>query len=121
MFQGVLEEIQKYIDFTNWSLRCVLMYAVPIVIVLVLFKKYFGGGAFNIPNVDLADKYAVVTGGNSGIGAETVKVLAKLGCNIIIGARSKQTAEEVIKSIRSQNNKAKVEFISLDLSSKASI
>lgn len=121
MFQGILEGITKYTDLTNCSLQCVAMYAVPIVIVLILFKKYFSGGVFNIPNVDLSDKYAVVTGGNSGIGAETVKVLSKLGCNVIIGARSKETAEEVIKSIRSQNSKAKVEFISLDLSSKASI
>lgn len=89
MFQGLLEEIQKHIDFTNCSLQCMLMYTVPIVIALVLLKKYFSGGVFNIPNVDLSDKYAIVTGGNSGIGAETVKVLSKLGCNIIIGARSK--------------------------------
>lgn len=89
MFEGLPEAIQKYTDFTNCSLQCVLMYAVPILIVLVLLKKYFSGGVFNIPNVDLTDKYAVVTGGNSGIGAETVKVLCKLGCNVIIGARSK--------------------------------
>jgi short-subunit dehydrogenase len=97
------------------------MYAIPTLVVLVLLKRYFSGGVFNIPKVDLSDKYAVVTGGNSGIGAETVKELAKLGCSIIIGARSRETAEEVIKSIKNQNNKAKVEYISLDLSSKESI
>lgn len=123
MTQPVLEIIQNEAELTSCSctLTCALMYAVPIVIVLVLLKKYLSGGVFNIPNVDLSDKFAVVTGGNSGIGAETVKVLSRLGCSIIIGARSKETAEEVIKSIRSENNKAKVEFISLDLSSKASI
>jgi short-subunit dehydrogenase len=91
------------------------------VIVLILLKKYFSGGVFNIPNVDLSDKYAVVTGGNSGIGAETVKELSKLGCNVIIGARNGEVAEKLIKKIRSKNNKAKVEFIQLDLTSKASI
>ena len=97
------------------------MYTVPILILLSLLKKYFSGGVFNIPNTDLSDKYAVVTGGNSGIGAETVKELSKLGCNVIIGARNKETAEQLIKNIRSQNSKAKVEFIELDLTSKASI
>jgi len=41
-----------------------------------------------------------VTGGNSGIGQHTVKILANLGCSIIIGARCKLKAEKVIKKIR---------------------
>jgi hypothetical protein len=32
-------------------------------------KKYFNGGSFNIPNINLKGKNAIVTGGNSGIGA----------------------------------------------------
>jgi len=42
---------------------------------------------------DLKGKVAVVTGANSGIGKETAKGLAKLGCHVIIGARDIQRNE----------------------------
>ncbi len=35
--------------------------------------------------LELKDKVALVTGGSSGIGAETAKVLAKQGCKVVIG------------------------------------
>lgn len=92
-----------------------------IVAVLLAIKQYFRGTQFTGPKADLAGKYAVVTGGNSGIGAETVRELSRLGCEVIIGARSRETAEEVIKSIRKEQPSAKVEFISLDLASRSSI
>jgi hypothetical protein len=37
--------------------------------------------------VNLDGKTAVVTGGSSGIGAETVRVLAEAGARVIAGAR----------------------------------
>ena len=40
-----------------------------VVVVLVLLKKYFNGGVYKQTVQDLSGKYAVVTGGNSGIGA----------------------------------------------------
>jgi hypothetical protein len=39
------------------------------IVVVVILKTYLRGGQFKIPNVDLTGKFAVVTGGNSGIGA----------------------------------------------------
>ena len=36
----------------------------------------------------LKGKTAIVTGGNSGIGLETVKALASVGCRIILCSRS---------------------------------
>ena len=42
-----------------------------------------GGNA----NTFLAGRVAVVTGGNSGIGAETVKALASAGCKVYLGCR----------------------------------
>ncbi len=92
-----------------------------MLLVLALIKWYFRGGRFTVPQVDLSGSFAVVTGGNSGIGAETVRELAKLGCEVVIGARNKQTAEDLIKSILKENPSAKVEYIPLDLASRASI
>lgn len=45
-------------------------YIVPLVIaILVAIKIYFNGGVFKHSKVDLSGKSAIVTGGNSGIGA----------------------------------------------------
>lgn len=60
-----------------------------IVAVILALKQYFRGTQYSGPKPDLTGKYAVVTGGNSGIGAETVRELTKLGCEVIIGARSR--------------------------------
>jgi hypothetical protein len=46
-----------------------LLIAVTVTTILVLLKKYFNGGKCNITTIDLKGKYAVITGGNSGIGA----------------------------------------------------
>lgn len=92
-----------------------------IIVILFIIKRYFSGGQYKQKNVDLTGKYAVVTGGNSGIGAETVKYLCSLGIEVTIGARDRNTAEAVIKACLLTNPKAKVEFIPLDLSSRDSI
>ena len=46
-----------------------LALAIATIVLLVLLKKYFNGGLFKYNTVELNGKYAVVTGGNSGIGA----------------------------------------------------
>jgi NAD(P)-dependent dehydrogenase (short-subunit alcohol dehydrogenase family) len=46
----------------------------------------------------LAGKRAIVTGGNSGIGTETVKALAFAGAKVVIGSRSVAAGEEAIKT-----------------------
>lgn len=53
------------------------------------------GNKLSHPEEDLSGKVAVVTGGNSGIGYETAKELARLGAHTIIACRSKEKAEEV--------------------------
>ena len=43
---------------------------------------------------------AVVTGGNSGIGLETCRVLARAGATVVMCARSKELGEAAVKHIR---------------------
>ena len=54
---------------TQEKLLLLLGIAIPTTVVLVLLKKYFNGGVFGIDSIDLKGKFAVITGGNSGIGA----------------------------------------------------
>jgi NAD(P)-dependent dehydrogenase (short-subunit alcohol dehydrogenase family) len=52
-----------------------------------------------ISGIDLHGKVAVVTGGYSGIGLETTRVLAGAGATVIVPARTPEKAREVLSSI----------------------
>jgi NAD(P)-dependent dehydrogenase (short-subunit alcohol dehydrogenase family) len=68
-----------------------------------------------IKGIDLTGKIAIVTGGGTGIGLETVKTLAKAGATIIVPARDVKKATENLKGITN------VEIEKLDLIDPASI
>jgi NAD(P)-dependent dehydrogenase (short-subunit alcohol dehydrogenase family) len=68
-----------------------------------------------INGIDLTGKIAIVTGGGTGIGLETVKTLAKAGATIIVAARDVKKATENLKGI------SHVEIEKLDLIDPASI
>ena len=53
------------------------------------------GGKLSHPEVDLNGKIAIVTGGNSGIGLETAKVISLMGAHTIIACRSEERATKV--------------------------
>ena len=57
------------------------------------------GAKLSYPQVDLSGKVAIVTGGNTGIGYETAKGLARMGAHTFIACRSKERAEEVGRSL----------------------
>ena len=70
---------------------------------------------------DLTGKEAIVTGGASGIGAETVKVLAKAGARVIIATRNLQQAQEVAQQLSKETGSNKIEAEKLDLTSLKSV
>jgi NAD(P)-dependent dehydrogenase (short-subunit alcohol dehydrogenase family) len=58
-------------------------------------------------------KIALVTGGNRGIGLETVKQLAQQGMHVLLGARNEAKGSEAAKKLKSE--RLGVEFILLDV------
>jgi NAD(P)-dependent dehydrogenase (short-subunit alcohol dehydrogenase family) len=68
-----------------------------------------------IQSIDLTGKIAIVTGGNTGIGLETVKVLAAAGATVIVPARDVEKAK---KNLEGAPN---VEIEAMDLSQPGTI
>lgn len=68
-----------------------------------------------IKGLDLTGKIAIVTGGNTGIGLETVKTLAAAGATVIVPAR------DIDKARKNLQGMANVELASMDLSDPASV
>src|SRR5690606_29893841 len=74
----------------------------------------------NIP--DLTGKTAIVTGGNTGIGYETVKALYEKGANVTLAARNEEKAEEAVRNIdQTTEGTGTLEIGILDLSNLAQI
>ena len=68
-----------------------------------------------IKDIDLTGKIAIVTGGNTGIGLETVKTLASARATIIVPARDIEKAKKNLQGI------ANVEIEEMDLVNPTSI
>jgi NAD(P)-dependent dehydrogenase (short-subunit alcohol dehydrogenase family) len=68
-----------------------------------------------IKGIDLTGKIAIVTGGNTGIGLETVKTLSNAGATVIVPARDVEKAKKNLHGI------TRVEIEKMDLIDPASI
>ncbi|CAI0403098.1 unnamed protein product [Linum tenue] len=71
--------------------------------------------------IDASSLTAIVTGASSGIGAETARVLAVRGVNVVMGVRNMDSGKKVREEIVKQAPSAKVDAMELDLSSLASV
>jgi len=69
---------------------------------------------------DLAGKIHFITGGNSGLGLETAKMLAEKNADIIIAARDPEKAEQAAETVRPIGT-GFVETMALDLASLDSV
>jgi NAD(P)-dependent dehydrogenase (short-subunit alcohol dehydrogenase family) len=77
---------------------------------------------WNVADVDRREaSVMVVTGATSGLGLETVKALATTGATVVMTARSPVKAEAALAEVRAAVPAAKVEVMSLDLTSLASV
>ncbi|XP_041026768.1 short-chain dehydrogenase TIC 32 B, chloroplastic-like isoform X2 [Juglans microcarpa x Juglans regia] len=71
--------------------------------------------------IDASNLTAIVTGGASGIGLETVRVLALRKAHVIIAARNTEAANAAKELILEDNKTARVDVLKLDLCSVKSI
>lgn len=70
---------------------------------------------------DLTGRVAVVTGGNAGIGFETVRSLAYHGCTVVMACRDVARGESAVARIHTQRPHAALHVLQLDLASLISV
>src|ERR1700678_2853520 len=68
-----------------------------------------------IKGIDLTGKTAIVTGGSSGIGIETVRALANAGARVLMPVRSRAAGEKVAAEIRDSTGNQAIEVSDMDL------
>lgn len=73
-------------------------------------------------DLHIAGRVAVVTGGDSGIGLATAKVLAAEGCHIVLTDREQAKLDQALPEVEQQAERgAKVIAIAADLANKAAV
>lgn len=73
----------------------------------------------NIP--DLKGKKIIVTGGNSGLGYESVKAFAQKGASVILACRNLTKGENAKNEILKEYPSGKIQVMELDLANLASV
>jgi NAD(P)-dependent dehydrogenase (short-subunit alcohol dehydrogenase family) len=81
-----------------------------------------GSSSFSVNQIqDLTGKVALVTGGNSGIGFSTVKILLAKGATVIIAGRSMDKVNEALTKLDGLKLKGRVSGMKLDIAAFSSI
>ena len=73
-----------------------------------------------LEGIDLTGKVVLITGGNSGLGAETARAMAAKGADVTISARKRSKAADVVSQIEAATGKT-VGVGELELGSLASV
>lgn len=73
-----------------------------------------------IEGVDLSGKRAIVTGGASGIGIETARVLVNAGAHVTLAVRRPEAAESVAAQLRAEG-RGRVDIRTVDLADLTSV
>jgi NAD(P)-dependent dehydrogenase (short-subunit alcohol dehydrogenase family) len=119
----------------RFSTVIAILFAVLVVALPALISEVIGGWTRKYtspirfrPNHDIPDltgKVAIVTGSNTGIGYHTALSLAGKGAHVIAAARSEAKGRAAIakmeQEISNSENKGKLTFVPLDLSSLDSV
>lgn len=74
-----------------------------------------------VAGIDLHERRAIVTGGASGIGIETVRALAEAGAEIVLAVRRPEAGQRVADAINRRLPMPRVRVGALDLASLASV
>ncbi len=74
-----------------------------------------------IGDVNLSGKRALITGGASGIGRETARVLAGAGADVTLAVRDPKTGREVADVISAEAGNIPLDVVRLDLTDRGSI
>jgi NAD(P)-dependent dehydrogenase (short-subunit alcohol dehydrogenase family) len=74
-----------------------------------------------VDDVDLTGRRAVVTGGATGLGAETVRALVSAGADVTIAARRPRTADALVQELRASGSAGTVRTRALDLADLGSV
>ena len=87
-------------------------------------RKQFGATTTTdevLDGIDLAGMTVFITGGASGLGTETARAIAAHGAHVVIAARDPDKAEAAAAQVRAATGSDKVETITCDLASLASV
>jgi NAD(P)-dependent dehydrogenase (short-subunit alcohol dehydrogenase family) len=68
-----------------------------------------------ISGLSLDGKVVIVTGGHSGLGLETTRILSNAGAKVVVGSRDVRRADAAVTDLKN------VEVVHLDLASPASV
>jgi NAD(P)-dependent dehydrogenase (short-subunit alcohol dehydrogenase family) len=74
-----------------------------------------------IEGVDLTGRRAVITGANSGIGAETARVLAAAGAEVTLAVRRPEVGEQVADDLRQATGNKAIHVAEVDVASLDSV
>jgi light-dependent protochlorophyllide reductase len=69
----------------------------------------------------MSEGTVIVTGGNSGIGFECARALAKAGRHVVIASRNRRLSDDCVRRIAAESGSDRVEAMDLDLGSADSI